>query len=183
MAATDTVDRITLTDRISRTPPPASVTAPVATNRFQVSLGPILVGLVLLVVLGLQLWMILGPSAYGLGILNLSDCGPTSSSCFDTGWQPVSNKNSSIYYYKHRLGTTPRFVSAWFSPTADGSHAYSLSTPFSSLNIGNPITIEARPDVVLVHTWSGAPIHGIYNGGNEKWTTFAEGFYRIVAVK
>jgi hypothetical protein len=182
MAATDTVDRITLTDRIARTPPSASLVAPSAIGRTGLSLAPILFGLVL-VVLGLQLWVIFGGSAYGFGSFTMSGCSPTSSSCFDTGWQPVSNKTSSIYFYKHRLGATPRFVSAWFSPTADGSHAYSLSTPFSSVNVGNPITIEARPDVVLVHTWSGAPVHGVYNGGNEKWTTFTEGYYRIVALK
>jgi hypothetical protein len=185
MAATSLTDRITLTDRIARPAPSASeaMSTQSSPSRRRLPIGPILYGLPLLVVLGLQLWQILGLNPYGLDIFNLQNCSPTSSTCFDTGWQPVSSKTSSIYYYKHKLAATPRFIAAWFSPTADGSHAYSLSTAFSSPNVGNPVTIEVRPDVVLVHTWSGVPIHGVYNGGNEKWTTFAEGYYRIIAIK
>jgi hypothetical protein len=130
-------------------------------------------------VLGLQAWQILEPG----GGADLSNCSPTSERCFDTGWQPVSNKTSSIYFYRHRLGATPRIISAWFSPTADGRQAFSLSQSFPAPNVGNPITLEVRPDVVLINVWSGAPIRGLYDGRSQKWTEYSEGFYRIVAIK
>lgn len=143
-------------------------------------IGPLIFGSVLAGVLGLQLWQMFGP---GFGFTQTANCSLTSESCFDSGWQPVSNKASAIYFYRHKLGMTPRIVSAWFSPTADGKQAYSLSQSFPSASVGNPITVEVRSDIVLFHTWSGAPIHGVYDGSTEKWTTYAEGYYRIVAIK
>jgi hypothetical protein len=151
--------------------------------------APIVCAIVLAGAVSLLIWQVLLPNANAnpqvsasAGI-DLSNCSPTSEQCFDTGWQPVSNKISSIYFYRHRLGATPRIISAWFSPTVDGRQAYSLAQTFPGPSVGNPITLEARPDMVLVHTWKGAPIHGVYDGKTEKWTTYAEGFYRIVAIK
>jgi|APFre7841882630_1041343.scaffolds.fasta_scaffold29517_3 hypothetical protein len=148
---------------------------------------PIVSAIALAGVVCLFVWQIIFPNANatvsGSTGFDLLNCSPTSERCFDTGWQPVSNKTSSIYFYRHRLGATPRIISAWFSPTAEGREAYSLAQSFPGPSVGNPITLEARPDMVLIHTWKGAPIHGVYDGKTEKWTTYAEGFYRIVAIK
>ncbi len=139
-------------------------------------------GIALAALLGLQLWQLLG-GRLNIGGLDVSGCGAASTHCLDTGWQPATNKASSIYFFRHRLGATPRVMSVWFSPTADGERAYLISHSFPSANAGNPVTIEARADIILLHTWSGAPIHGIYDGSTEKWTTYSDGFFRVVAMK
>src|ERR1700704_3438908 len=97
MTATASTDRVTLSDRIARPPSAAAATSTQSSpSRNRLAIVPVLYGLALLVVLGLQLWQILGLNSYALDIFNLPNCSPTSSTCFDTGWQPVSNKNSSI---------------------------------------------------------------------------------------
>ena len=145
-------------------------------------LVPILIGILLVGVVGLQLWqMLAGPIWHGGS--DGSKCTPDSSDCFDSGWQPVSNSTSAAFIYRHRLGVTPRGITAWFSPTADGVRAFPLVWNFPRPEAGNPVTIEARPDAIIINIWGGAPIHGIYDGTNETWTTFNQGFYRIVANK
>lgn len=144
---------------------------------------PILYGLALVALAGLQLLQMLSPGALGFMRGSLDDCSTASQSCFDTGWQPVSNKSSSIYFYRHNLGSQPRTITAWFSPTADGRQSYLIAKSFPNPNAGNPITIETRDDLILVHTWNGAAIHGVYNGSTQQWTAYAEGFYRFVARK
>jgi hypothetical protein len=163
------------------TPYPDSVRVePAQQERRRGLLVPILLGILLVAVVGLQLWQI-GPISHGGS--DASKCTPDSSDCFDSGWQPVSNSTSAAFIYRHRLGVTPRGITAWFSPTADGVRAFALVWNFPRPEAGNPVTIEARPDAIIINIWGGAPIHGIYDGTNETWTTFNQGFYRIVATK
>lgn len=136
----------------------------------------------LVAVLGLQAWQMLGADAMArFGYPAAAACGPESAKCFDTGWQKVSNKQSSAYFYRHRLGHVPGAVTVWFSPNASGSPAYSVGTNLPNAPGGNPYTIEARPDMMLLHIWKGAPIHSVYDGSTEKFTSYTEGYFRVVA--
>jgi hypothetical protein len=162
-------------------PYPESVRAEAVQHGWRGLLVPIL-GILLVAVLGLQLWQLLGGRIWHGGS-DAPKCAPDSSECFDSGWQPVSNSTSAAFIYRHRLGVTPRSITAWFSPTADGVRAFPLVWNFPRPEAGNPVTIEARPDAIIINIWGGAPIHGIYDGTKETWTTFNQGFYRIVANK
>jgi len=110
-------------------------------------------------------------------------CGPEGTECFDSGYQPVSNAASTTFYFKHRLGATPKMLEVWFSPRQDGERAYLVSWRFPRPEAGNPITIEARSDAIYIGVWAGQPIHGVYNPATDRWQTFSEGFYRVVAYK
>lgn len=136
----------------------------------------IFVGLALLTLAGLQAYALFAPP-------RPLACAADSTTCFDSGWQPVSNKASTTYFFRHNLGAVPREVTLWFSPTKDGARAFPALWKFPSVESGNPITIEARADAVYVNVWKGLPIHGVYDGTQERWTTYTDGFYRIVAVK
>lgn len=136
----------------------------------------ILVGLALLTLAGVQAYAFLAPP-------RPLACAADSTVCFDSGWQPVSNKASTTYFFRHNLGAVPREVTLWFSPTKEGARAFPALWKFPAAESGNPITIEARSDAVYVNVWKGLPIHGVYDGTQERWTTYTDGFYRIVAVK
>ena len=110
-------------------------------------------------------------------------CGIDGLECYDSGYQPVSNAVSTTFFFKHRFEATPRFVELWFSPTSDGERAYLISWRFPRVEAGNPIVIEARSDAIYVGVWAGQPIHGVYNPATDKWQTFNQGFYRVVAYK
>jgi hypothetical protein len=125
-----------------------------------------------------QIWQF-----FGSGGGRSAACSPDGAECFDSGYQPVSNAASTTFYFKHRLGAPPRFVELWFSPTQDGERAYLAAWRFPRIEAGNPVSIEARSDAVYVGVWSGQPIHGVYNPVTDKWQTFAQGFYRVVAYK
>ena len=135
----------------------------------------------LVLVLGLQAWQMFGAEAMARLGYPPAGCGPESAKCLDTGWQPVSNKASSAFFYRHNLGRVPGTVTVWYSPNANGNPAYSVSGNLPNSPGGNPYTIEARPDMVLLHIWKGAPIHSVYDGPTEKFTTYGEGYYRVVA--
>lgn len=110
-------------------------------------------------------------------------CTLESTECFDSGWQAVSNKQTVTYLFRHNIKALPRQLTLWFSPVPDGSRAFLIGSKFPRLESGNPISVEARPDMVLLHVWSGAPIFGFYDSGVDRWVVFTEGFYRVVALK
>jgi hypothetical protein len=118
-----------------------------------------------------------------LGSSKSTGCSPEGVECFDSGFQPVNNSASTTFFFRHNLGAVPRFVEVWFSPTAGGESAYLISWRFPRIEAGNPIVVEARADAIFVGVWSGQPIHGVFNPATEKWTTFNQGFYRVVAYK
>jgi hypothetical protein len=126
----------------------------------------------------LQVWQLFAP-----GSSKSIDCNLDGVECYDSGFQPVSNGASTTYFFRHRLGAVPRFVEVWFSPTAGGEQAYLISWRFPRIEAGNPIIVEARSDSIFVGVWSGQPIHGVFDPMTEKWTTYNQGFYRVVAYK
>jgi hypothetical protein len=123
----------------------------------------------------LQAWNIWHPPSIA--------CSADSTTCFDSGWQPVSNHASTAYFFRHRLGAPPRQLTLWFSPTADGARAFPLQWRFPTPEAGNPVTIEARARAIYVNVWKGMPISGSYDGPTEQWTTYDKGFYRVVAMR
>ena len=145
----------------------------------------VVIALMIAGILALQVLQIFGREQLGAWLGNAAPgadrCSVASSTCFDTGWQPVSNKTSAIFIYRHQLGTVPLDVRVWFSPGSDGARAYRVETTLAPQPAVNPLTVEARADAVLIHTWAGAPIYAAYDGSTEKWMTFAEGYYRVVA--
>jgi hypothetical protein len=126
----------------------------------------------------LQAWQL-----FAIGSSKSTGCNPDGVECYDSGFQPVNNSASTTFFFRHRLGATPRFVEVWFSPTADGEHAYLISWRFPRIEAGNPVVVEARSDAIFIGVWSGQPIHGVFNPTTEKWTTYNQGFYRVVAYK
>jgi hypothetical protein len=72
-------------------------------------------------------------------------------------------------------------MSVWFSPTNQGTPAFPLIWKFQRNETGNPVSIEALPDVIYVHVWNGVPIFGSYDARTDRWTTYTEGFYRVIA--
>lgn len=114
---------------------------------------------------------------------DLSNCDANSLTCYDSGWIRVSGEKSSAFFFRHTLGSPPRIVMVSFSPTPDGARSFPLTWNYPRPEAGNPITIEARSDMVLLNIWGGAALHGIYDGTTEQWTTFKDGYFRVVAFK
>jgi hypothetical protein len=113
----------------------------------------------------------------------LVQCDPNGTSCYDSGYLPVSNKETTTFFFRHRLGRPPQTMDVWFSPTQDGQRAFLLTWRFQRPEAGNPISIEARADAIYVNVWAGVPIFGYFDPPKESWVTFTSGFYRIVARK
>jgi hypothetical protein len=144
-------------------------------RRWRKALAGSLPVLLLTTVALLQAWNIWHPPSI--------DCTADSTTCFDSGWKPVSSQASTAYFFRHRLGAPPRQLTLWFSPTADGARAFPLQWRFPAPEAGNPVTIEARSQAIYVNVWKGMPIGGTYDGPTERWTTYDEGFYRVVAMR
>ncbi|KQO59035.1 hypothetical protein ASF22_22535 [Methylobacterium sp. Leaf87] len=136
-------------------------------------------------ILSIGLAVLLVGSLIAVAVLSLrsaqTTCGPMSTRCFDSGWQPVSNKTTTAYFFRHKLGIAPRTLSIWFSPTATGETAFPLLWKFQRNEAGNPVSIEARADLILLNIWNGVPLFGSYDASTDRWTTYTDGYYRVVA--
>lgn len=139
--------------------------------------SPLLIAIAVAVAIlaGLQTWTLWPKPA--------PDCGPRSKVCLDTGWVRATNAKTSVYFYRHGLGKVPSRMFVWFSPAADGVPAFLLSGTFAASQAGNPVSIEARPDVIYLHIAAGIPLHGVYNAAKNQWTMYNQGYFRIVATK
>jgi hypothetical protein len=139
-----------------------------------------------LTILSLAVAALLFLEAWQLSVLGTSKgagCSAEGVECFDSGFQPVNNSASTTFFFRHKLGAVPRFVELWFSPTSGGEHAYLIFWRFPRIEAGNPVVVEARSDAIYVGMWSGQPVHGVFDPATEKWTTYNQGFYRVVAYK
>lgn len=152
-----------LIERLTRSPPSLPVPALIAATAL---------GLVVLLMIVL---------AFTWPTASRTACSSQSTACFDSGWQPVSNRATTVYFFRHRLGAAPRGISIWFSPSADGSNAFPLLWKFQRTETGNPVSIEVRSDLILLNIWSGVPLFGAYDASKDAWTTYTDGYYRVVA--
>ena len=161
----------------SSAPVPSSPPRPLSGDWIRSRHGVMLLALsfVVAVLSAVQLWQLARPQEPA--------CTASSTACFDSGWQPVSNAATTTYFFRHALGQVPTGLTLWFSPTKEGTQAYLITWKFPRPESGNPVTIEARADAVYVHVWNGVPIHGVYDARVQNWKTFNEGFYRVVAQK
>lgn len=105
------------------------------------------------------------------------DCHPRN--CAESGWLADDTATDHTTRWVHGLGTTPTSISILFSPDPDGRRVMPVLYPWQWQTTGNPISIEMGPHQVLLHIWSGAPLHGVWRPG-EQWTFYREGYWKIV---
>ena len=116
---------------------------------------------------------------------NTSNFAPNAKSekYYDSGWQKDNNGRNHSTSFRHGLGTTPRLVEIFFSPTGDTSQAYplrwswSLGTGFS----GNPVTIKYTTEQIVMHIYAGAPLHAVWDANSNEWDGYTTGYWRVIA--
>jgi hypothetical protein len=110
-------------------------------------------------------------------------CGQGGVQCFDSGWVAAVNSTNHTVTIPHNLGTTPRFIAIYFSPTGDDSNVMPVIWPWSAGNSGNPVSIGMTDKQFHLEICSCAPLHGYWTGGSAVWTSYASGSFRIFARK
>jgi len=102
-----------------------------------------------------------------------------SSRSFDSGWVAADNSTDRVIRFEHGLGVVPTELSVWFSPTADGATAYPLQWRWYINDAGNPVTMSANRQAVVLAIYRGAPLFGAWTPST--WTTYTKGFFRVIA--
>jgi hypothetical protein len=110
-------------------------------------------------------------------------CGSHGAQCFDSKWVAATNGSTKALVIPHNLGTTPRFVSIFFSPTGDDSRVFPLTWSWSAGSSGNPVTIEVTDKQVLLHIYADNTLHGVFDANSGNWHTYSTGSFRVFARK
>jgi hypothetical protein len=98
---------------------------------------------------------------------------------YDSGWQTADNQINHNLLFAHKLGVTPSQISVFFSP--DQETSYPLLWSWSSASSGNPVSIWTDAKTITISLFSGAPLHGNWNGQTGSWTNWNSGFFRVFA--
>jgi hypothetical protein len=106
---------------------------------------------------------------------------PKGTAGYVSGWIKASNSQNTVLRFIHGLPAAPTSVAVWFSPDEKGAVSYPILGYWSSAQTGNPVTIRVDQEAVELHIFGGAPLHGVWDAKTEKWTMYADGYFRVVA--
>lgn len=103
----------------------------------------------------------------------------SSAGVFVSPWTMDSNQTNHLTAFQHGLGTIPQSLLVMFSP--DGDTVYPVQWPWAPATSGNPVTISMTATNITLNIYSGTPLHGAWNAVNSAWTTFATGYWKVIA--
>jgi hypothetical protein len=106
-----------------------------------------------------------------------------SNADYDSGWVADNNSTQHVTPFAHKLGNTPRLITIEFSPGGDSSDVFPIMWSWTYGSSGNPVTVQMTTENVLLHIWSGAPLHGVWDGRTGVWNNYANGYWRVRAWK
>jgi hypothetical protein len=99
---------------------------------------------------------------------------------FDSGWVGDDNKTHHVTKIDHNLGDWPTLVQLWFTVN---NLVYPITWSWDATASGNPVTVEYTKTSILLHIFSGAPLHGAWSGASKAWNYYTTGYWRVFAWK
>lgn len=107
---------------------------------------------------------------------------PAPVTCSMSGWVQDNNTTNHATDLPNPSGVaTPKSVTVYFSPGGSGSRVYPVFWSWGSASAGNPVTVAVSTDKVTLNIFSGAPLHGVWDGSTSSptWTTYTSGYWRV----
>ena len=71
-------------------------------------------------------------------------------------------------------------VTVYFSPGGDDAAVFPVAWNWAIDVTGNPVTIEMTSKKLNLHIYSGAPLHGSWNGFSAGWSIYNSGYWAAV---
>lgn len=102
---------------------------------------------------------------------------------YDSGWVADNRTTSHRTVFAHQLGFFPSRVSVWFAPSPTSASIYPLDWGFYYSASGNPVQIEVTASQVILHIYSGIPLHGTWDASTGAWTSHNTGYWRVFCWK
>jgi hypothetical protein len=71
-------------------------------------------------------------------------------------------------------------LTVYFSPGGDDPAVFPVAWNWAVDVSGNPVTIELTAKKLNLHVYSGAPLHGVWNGFSAGWSIYNSGYWAAV---
>lgn len=108
-------------------------------------------------------------------------CNPAI--CSESDWIFDDNSSDHVTTWRHDLGATPRSISILFTPDPGQRRVMPVIWSWHDANAGNPTSIEMGRRVVRLSIHRNAPLHGLWNIEEQRWTHFKEGYWKIIVYR
>ena len=102
---------------------------------------------------------------------------------YDSGWVADDRATNHRTVFTHNLGTFPTRITLLFAASSNPSVVYPITWSWIYNYSGNPVTIAMTESQVIVHIWSGGPLHGVWDGSTGQWTSYDSGYWRVLCWK
>jgi uncharacterized membrane protein len=94
-------------------------------------------------------------------------------------WEKDSNHSNHTTTFRHGLGVIPTSVLILFS--VDQKTVYPLQWSWEPGSTGNPVTIAIDNETIILHIFSGQPLHGVWDAHKSAWTKYSDGYWKVIA--
>lgn len=102
---------------------------------------------------------------------------PGKPRTYISGWTADSNATDHNLVFYHKLGTIPFTVKLYFS--CAGGY-FPLVWSWAPGGTGNPVTVSATTEAIILGITSGAPLHGFWQP-EVGWTSYSTGSWLVYA--
>jgi hypothetical protein len=103
-----------------------------------------------------------------------------NSHCEFLPWKLDNNSTNHVTSWDHSRTFPVASVIVYFSPGGTPAAMFPVSWSWSIEVTGNPVTIELTEKKLNLHIYSGAPLHGSWNGFSSGWSIYSSGYWAAV---